>query len=187
MASSASDYKSHRMMMIMIEIKTYLFLSMDTGEKEGTNRRRIRRKMKSWYLACDWHWLHASFYLKGFLLLLFEWREKRRRKTTCRHRALSCRSMITLDWLLSAFCRVLRSSSLIFTHYLLSIVSDVLFPHWILFFFFLSFSMNSTHSSKNLTLAMCLVSIQRRTYTFTHIVWEKKKNKKKRKKSERWV
>jgi len=106
------------------------------------------------------------------IIVVREWREKKRkRRTTCRHRSPARRSMITLDWLSSAFRRVLRSSSLIFTRYLLSIVSYVLSLYFSLDSH-RSSSMNYIHSNNNLTVAMCLVSIQTRTYT--HIVKEEK-------------
>ncbi len=168
LASSAFDYKSNTMM--TIKKKHILIMIVKWSKNESSI---YMQQKKSWYFAYVSLCLHARFYLKGFLLLLLEWREKKRkRRTTCRHRSPARRSMITLDWLSSAFRRVLRSSSLIFTRYLLSIVSYVLS---------LNFSSDShrsssmnynIHSNNNLTVAMCLVSIQTRTYI--HIVKEEK-------------
>jgi hypothetical protein len=81
------------------------------------------------------------------------------------------RSMITLYWLSSVFRRVLRRSSLIFTRYLLSILSCALLLS-ISLDSHRSSSMNYIHSNNNLTVAMCMVSIQLRTHT--HISWKKR-------------
>ena len=102
-----------------------------TGSEEAkvTSHSRLSSKMlpSCWcFVPC----LHAQFNLKGFLFLLFNWRE--RRKMTCRHRflfpplslwlsparPLARRSMLTLGWLSSVFRRILYRSPLVFTHYL---------------------------------------------------------------------
>ena len=115
-------------------------------------------------------------------IVVWEWREgekkrMRERKTTCRHRFLLLRrSMITLDWLSSAFRRVRCSSLLIFTHYLLFIVASTFLLLVRLLPFIVDELYTHTHSNKNLTVPMCLVSIQTANiHTHIHIFCERKR------------
>jgi hypothetical protein len=133
LASSACDYKSNKMM-TMIK-KKHILLMIAKWSKNESNI-YIQPKKKLIFSLC-FTLLACALLLKRIsIIVVREWREKKRkRRTTCRHRSPARRSMITLDWLSSAFRRVLRSSSLIFTRYLLSIVSYVLslyFSFWTL-------------------------------------------------------
>jgi hypothetical protein len=90
-----------------IKKKHKLMIMMMTRQSNTASYIHIQHKKKSWYFVYSSVCLHTRFYLKGFLLLLLEWREKEKNDLPP---LPARRSMITLDWLSSAFRRILRRS-----------------------------------------------------------------------------
>jgi hypothetical protein len=109
--------------------------------------------------------LHTRYYLKGFLLLLFEWRREREERL-----AAIARPPINDYTRLIIICVSSSPMSFVAHFHALSPFYPLSLPFS--FDSHRSSTMNYIHSNNNLTVVMCLVSMQTRTHT--HIVKEEK-------------
>ena len=150
--------KKHKLMVMM--------MMRQSNSASYIDRRHTRTssKRKSWYIVYSSLCLLARFYLKGFLWLLFEWRERERNEKKKNNLPPSIRSSIN-DY--TRLIIIFISSSSLALHF-----------HALSLYFFELWSLNSKYTRTLIWQWLCAWPQCEREYihpyTSLYILWKKR-------------